>query len=537
MNFIKYFFYLSLLLLSACAHIVGPSGGPRDMEAPKVLSVVPANKSTSLQSGTVIIKMDEYINIADANKNISIVPNTSQAPIVTALGKELRIKLPKDLQANTTYTIYFGKAIQDITEKNTLADFRYVFSTGSSIDSLSIGGSLNDYSGERNFLNYYIGLYDYNANIQDIKNAKTLYLIRPEETGNFLFENIKPGAYRIVAFHDDNKNKKYDAYKENIGYSIEVLNPSDPKASYVSLPIFLEKSDTTMLIKSTNYTYNKTVLKFNRPIENLTTTLLDTLYNKNIVQQQSGDSITLWHVAPSAKCRVLLLFDNHKDTIDLYTSIKNKKQLRSGKVTLTSNVQVGKLDDDTLKLQLSPYITSLDKTKIVFSEDGKIKKDFSILPSINSATTHLELFYPFQINKKYLVTILPEAYSDPFSNVKNDSVNIGFQLLKSNEKGSLKITELDLFKNPKSQILFLYNDKKELILAKKLNDKLPITINALTPGTYTARVLNDENQNSIFDAGVLQKFSAPESMINILKKIEIRPGFETQVVLNSSHKR
>ena len=51
----------------------------------------------------------------------------------------MTIELNNELLPNTTYTISFNHAVQDITEKND-SIFQFVFSTGDYIDSLSVEG-------------------------------------------------------------------------------------------------------------------------------------------------------------------------------------------------------------------------------------------------------------------------------------------------------------------------------------------------------------------------------------------------------------
>ena len=61
-------------------------------------------------------------------------------PDIKLRRKSIITDIKDTLKPNTTYTISFGNAISDITEGNVLANYRFVFSTGNTIDSLSLNG-------------------------------------------------------------------------------------------------------------------------------------------------------------------------------------------------------------------------------------------------------------------------------------------------------------------------------------------------------------------------------------------------------------
>ena len=54
----------------------------------------------------------------------------------------MKIKFNETLLPNTTYKLAFGNAISDLNESNVLQNFEYIFSTGSTIDSLKISGQV-----------------------------------------------------------------------------------------------------------------------------------------------------------------------------------------------------------------------------------------------------------------------------------------------------------------------------------------------------------------------------------------------------------
>ena len=70
-------------------------------------------------------------------------PEPVLTPISTA-SKYIYIKILDTLQPNTTYAFNFGLSIEDNNEGNTYPFYRYVFSTGPVIDSLSVKGLVTE---------------------------------------------------------------------------------------------------------------------------------------------------------------------------------------------------------------------------------------------------------------------------------------------------------------------------------------------------------------------------------------------------------
>ena len=88
------------------------------------------------------IIFDEIVQVEKAFYNVIISPPQKQMPVVKALGKRIVVDLKDTIQENTTYTVFFGDAIVDNNEHNPLPNYTFSFSTGNTIDSLQISGTL-----------------------------------------------------------------------------------------------------------------------------------------------------------------------------------------------------------------------------------------------------------------------------------------------------------------------------------------------------------------------------------------------------------
>ena len=189
---------IAVLSLNACAEQINPSGGKIDTIPPKALKLFPENFSTNFNSNKIEIKFDEFIKLNKSGGNIIISPSLEQKPKIELIGKKIKITFKEKLKNNTTYIINFGNSIKDINEGNELTNFKYIFSTGTFIDSLKITGTVFDAFNNKPVENIIVGLFPNND--ETILINKPLYLIKTDKKGFYSIENIKAGNYKIAAF-------------------------------------------------------------------------------------------------------------------------------------------------------------------------------------------------------------------------------------------------------------------------------------------------------------------------------------------------
>jgi hypothetical protein len=136
--------FLFLYLVScavSCANIVPPSGGPRDSIPPYPVKASPMDSALGVQPKEIIIEFNEYINTSNLQDQVVISPSLKNNPLIESILNKIRIRIKDSLQANTTYSIQFGKAIADVNEGNIAQNYTYVFSTGNQLDSGKIQGT------------------------------------------------------------------------------------------------------------------------------------------------------------------------------------------------------------------------------------------------------------------------------------------------------------------------------------------------------------------------------------------------------------
>jgi len=130
--------FILYLIVSSCAKIGAPTGGPKDEDPPRILKSIPSNYSVGYDGNKVELTFDEYIQLKNLDKELLISPPLKERLLTRFRQKTLIIDLNNELHDSTTYTLNFGNALLDNNEGNILPNYEFVFSTGKMLDTLSV---------------------------------------------------------------------------------------------------------------------------------------------------------------------------------------------------------------------------------------------------------------------------------------------------------------------------------------------------------------------------------------------------------------
>jgi uncharacterized protein (DUF2141 family) len=210
--------YLILYAIFAlsCARQTAPTGGPKDSIPPTLISSQPQSNELNFKGKTIQLAFSEHILLNNPRDQIIITPDLGKPVNATARKNQVTITLEDELKPNTTYSINFREAIQDITEKNPAAMLKLAFSTGSYIDSLEIDGNAFDPLSAKEIKDATLALYE-NDTFNIFKHRAT-YVTKSDTKGFFKIENLKPGKYFLYGFEDKNKNLIVDSKTESYGF-------------------------------------------------------------------------------------------------------------------------------------------------------------------------------------------------------------------------------------------------------------------------------------------------------------------------------
>jgi len=215
-----------------CATIMTPTGGPKDTLPPVITTMTPDNFATGFKERKIYVEFDEFVQLKDQQKEFFTSPQMKKKPTITLRGKGIVIQLRDTLKENTTYALDFGSAIRDNNEGNPLHSMRYVFSTGSEIDSMVLSGYTADAykadSASKTFLYFYIAdsVPETEGYDSTLFNRKPHVIARAETNGIFLAQNLKPVPYRVYAFQDANDNQMYEPSIDKVGFLDTLVDPA-----------------------------------------------------------------------------------------------------------------------------------------------------------------------------------------------------------------------------------------------------------------------------------------------------------------------
>ena len=197
-----------MTLSVSCANIIPPSGGPRDTTPPQLLSVTPRDSTVNFRGDRVTFNFDEYMDDPqDLSNNILFTPLFEVNPEIGVRSRTVTVRFRDSLLPNTTYTLNFGNALRDINEGNVLRNFVYTFSTGPTLDSLSLSGKVSLAENGRVDSTLVVVLHNVLAD-SAIRRLRPIYVARLDAEGNFRFNNLPRDTFAIYALGDATANQR-----------------------------------------------------------------------------------------------------------------------------------------------------------------------------------------------------------------------------------------------------------------------------------------------------------------------------------------
>lgn len=559
--------WLMLTLIIACANPVPPTGGQKDKTPPGVVegSSTP-DLQTNFNNDEIKLTFDEWVKLDDAFNQLVVSPPLDNKPEIKLKGKTVTVKFNDTLRTNTTYSVYFGNAVKDITENNIAKDLRRTFSTGPFIDSLETMGDVkNAYSGDA-AKDILVMLY---SNLDDsvVFKEKPNYVAKTDANGKFNIAHIRGGTYKVFALQDNNSNYLYDLNDEKIAFIKKPVVISDTAKTEISLLISEENRD--LVVKRTDdKTYGKVRFAFNKSPKDATIQPINPPNDWTDYKEIVNDSIWYWYDAPSTDSIALIVKNNELviDTLSLKIPSRNsflKKEIpvrlvvekKTQKTTKGSSkgtglgkigsqgpgsgevekfetaVAAGKVrklhPESPLLLEFNFPVLSLDSKKFQLLEDSAkidVTGQYSLAED-NKRT--LKTTYNWKKNTRYLLVILPEALNC-FYGLTNDSILVDFIVQSHEDFGKISFTLTNLIAT-KNYVLQLLDASGEIVETDQTSGSTEFErmFNNIVPGNYKIRIIEDNNSNGVWDSSsYLSKQPAERVLLYPLQTV--KPNWEVE---------
>jgi hypothetical protein len=485
-----YVYILIPIFLVGCANIVAPSGGDKDISPPKIISANPPSKSINFNGKKIILVFDEYFKLKKNNINLS--PICEPPPKINIKGKTIEINIECDLMDSTTYTINLSKSIVDLNEGNILNNYKYVFSTGAELDSLSIKGSVNELYNNKVANNVLIGLY------QSTDSIKPYYYTFSNENGEFLIDNISKKDFILFAIKDENMNLKYDT-GEMISLPEKIYDFSGNK----NIGLFYEDL-SNQIINVENIHRNSII--FNHGNINDSIFILNT----NGLWSKSNNYSMFWfNENPTF---IKYKFNNITDSIRIFNrdSVELKLNLTSTiedyyfnkKIIINSNIPITDIEENLIYWKHSDQSINLS-----------IIDDFNIQLDVAEATEAPQLLI---INKGAINFV---------NNTLNDSSVFNFNY-NENDYGTI---HLKCETCSEKTIIELFNANQNTIIKESWKDQLKFSF--ITPGKYNLRIFEDLNGDFNWNSGKINPIKKPEPIKIYPEEIKIKANWEIDLII------
>ncbi|WP_379086723.1 Ig-like domain-containing domain [Pedobacter sp. UC225_65] len=487
-----------------------PEGGPKDTTPPKVLKMEPKNYSTNFNAQKITIEFDEYFNLQNEFKEVSVSPEQDKPLILKKRQKKLEITFQDSLEKNTTYTINFGKAIADVNEGNIIKNLSYVFATGPKLDSLSISGKV---------INTLTGKPELDATVFILPLAKdsifgkkkpSIYTTT-DSSGNYTLSNLKKETVKIYALKETGGDKIYQQATDQIGF-IKAPIELTKNIENVNIGLFKELASTFRIVDRRLNTDGSISFVFNQQLVKPELVVIDSkpIDESKIVHfTKNNDSAKVWLKDLSFDSLKFAIKSDGK-ALDTVMFTRGKKDTYTRIVQLTDNLEGGSLNPyKPYRLFLNSPIDKIDLTKIKFLEDSIPRTNFTLEKDSSNVLAYV-LKYPWKKARPYIITFGEGTFTELFG-TKNKEIKRTFKLANADDYGSIILT-VEVPEPNKSYVIELVNEKKDVVYQEVITKNTKVNFINYRTGIYFVRVIYDDNKNGKWDTGNVKNQTQPEKI-------------------------
>ncbi len=566
-----------VVIISSCANIGMPTGGPKDSIPPVLINTDPDYRELNFDGKNVKLTFSEYLQTDKISEDLVISPPLTKRPIIKTKSKTLIVQFNEDLKDSTTYSLDFKNSIVDNNEQNPLPNLRFSFSTGDVYDSLRVAGRVMN---AFNLEPIEKGLVLLQKNLHDsaVFRVRPDYIAKTDEKGLFMIDNIAPGSYHLFAINDLNNDLLYNEGSEEIAFVDSIVVPSvefhpekdtivkgvdsllvlghshfHPDPFY--LRYFMEDIFEQYNESAERETRNKCLFLFNESVK-------DT-FNVKLINEESDnwqrfeynnkvDSIVMWitdttlakqdslymelsyFMLDSAaekyvqKDTVLMAFSDPKEDPK-----KKKRKKEDGpekpeqipQFTWQTNLSSTMELNANIKLTAPEPVAFFDSTMIslYLTEDTlKTPLKFSFRKD-TSAYRSYRIDYEWEPETEYTF-VIDSAACENIYGITSSEFSRNFKAREEDYYGAINIK----FTNVKMPMLaqILKNDEEENVLYQKSLDKDgEVKFDFLPPEKYKVKVIYDKNNNGKWDEGSYQDKYQPEKVAYIQEVIKLRSNW------------
>ncbi len=533
MAHLRYILFGFVLTLWACANIVAPTGGDKDETPPKLKTEASTeNYQTNFEKQDLKFVFDEFIELKDVFKQVVVSPPLEKQWKLSKKLKTVTFEFDEDevLRPDATYTINFGDAIVDYTQGNVVPDFRFVFSTGDAIDSMTVSGKVVDALTNKPADKVLLLLYDDLAD-SVVRKDRPFYFGKTAKDGTYTIQNVKQDTFKVFAIKDEGLPYLFDQVQELIGFPDSFIVLNQPNETLPDIGIFKEVPPL-QLIPPNSKNYGKINLVFNTsPIDVEVT--FDNV-GQTVFQEMVKDTIRFWYDYNDTLAWNIYLQEGEafRDTFKVLTPSKNtftnsaKFKREEGKAS--DNIRAN--PTKPLRLTFNHPLKSIDTSLVYLLEDTIYSR---VVPDLAVEGRELIINHSWRAGMPYQLRMLPGALSDIYGLQSLDSIEQKYQIMERKDFGDiqLQVTDLD---TSKQYVINLYFKSSANLVEKNIvkgENSFSKSFKTVPEGQYIVEVVTDNNRNGRWDTGNYNRKAQPEPIFT--KSLEkLRANWEVNATVS-----
>lgn len=577
-NITGYLLFIVTIIISSCAQTGRIEGGPKDKDAPKIVSSTPSQNALNFDGKKIKIDFNEYIQLKDISQQFNVSPPLKKTPKTWIQNKSLVIQFSDTLKPNTTYSFNFGNSVADNNEGNILENFEFVVSTGAVLDSMGLRGRITDANTLQPDKEPLLAMMYENLNDSAPYKEVPTYTGRSNKEGYFSINHVKPGKYKLFALKDLNFNYKYDPPVEPFAFINDIVvltsgiidsvlqNENHKKydsafyktdsitktniQNYIFTDLLtFEATDKKNYIKDyTRKDRHKLDLVFNIPLlqDSFEISILNdsalNWYFKEFTPNK--DSLSLWIndslIYNSDTIKIALRYNGVDQTLNRkmvrdtlnFRFVEKEDSKKKSKVQKKLGITSNTTQKSSFDIYASPYFESeypiekLDISKISLKEKVDtlwIVKTFDI----SRDSVYQRRFYvkkELDEQSEYEIILYPGAIKSIYP-VYHDTLKYTFTVQKSDYYGKM-VLNID---NVKGNCLVQLIDKDKIAYQKSINKSSKLVFDYLEPKLYNIKVVYDSNNDKVWTTGDYYIKRQPEKVEIYKEAVNVRSNWDVEV--------
>lgn len=529
--------FLSVFLLTHCANMVTPTGGPKDITPPKVAEATPENHSVNFTGKKLEISFDEYVTLENASQQVLFSPPLNEKPDIKLSNKTVVIKIKEELKPNTTYSIDFGQAVKDLHEGNIFKDYIYTFSTGEQLDTLTITGKILDAENQKPVEKMFVTLYSYPDSIPNDSLflqptlRKPDFITRSDKDGKFQFHGLPNRRFLIFAIDDVNSNLYYDMPNEKVAFIDTLIETSD-SLEYI-LYSFTEIDTNQMLLEKKIIDEGVLRFAFRHPAEKVNIEIPKTFpdtFQMIKVWSQKKDTLTCYFTPDIIdSLRVNIHYDTLIKDTTTYNLAYRAPQQRRGKtakdIKVTSNLRNNLLPpNEDLILKFSEPVTEIrqnDTSTLVINTDTLINTmRFEQSDEYGMA---YRLVASIDDTSNYVLSMADSVFYT-LRNRTNKAFVFRFKRAKDADFGNILITVAP--PDGMQVVIQLLDSRNKTVATQVIDSTTRVAFKQLMPDKYKLKATIDVDRDGNWSNGNFHRRFLPETTLEYKDVLDLKAGWD-----------